>query len=99
MRKEISFCHKVKLPIIGVVENMSSFLCPRCQVRLPRQPHGGCSGNAPPPFRDVESELKSSFADFVKIPTFTRKRAIFKSFFKMGFLPMILHPPQESSPF
>lgn len=53
----------------------------------------------PPPFRDVESELKSSFADFVKIPTFTRKRAIFKSFFKMGFLPMILHPPQESSPF
>lgn len=50
VRKEISFCHKVKLPIIGVVENMSSFLCPRCQVRLPRQPHGGCSGNAPPPF-------------------------------------------------
>ena len=33
VRKEISFCHKVKLPIIGVVENMSSFTCPKCQVR------------------------------------------------------------------
>uniref|UniRef100_A0A8B9YZ95 Cytosolic Fe-S cluster assembly factor NUBP1 n=1 Tax=Bos mutus grunniens TaxID=30521 RepID=A0A8B9YZ95_BOSMU len=31
VRKEISFCHKVKLPIIGVVENMSGFICPKCQ--------------------------------------------------------------------
>ncbi|ELK35109.1 Cytosolic Fe-S cluster assembly factor NUBP1 [Myotis davidii] len=32
VRKEISFCHKVKLPIIGVVENMSGFVCPKCKV-------------------------------------------------------------------
>ncbi|XP_025772465.1 cytosolic Fe-S cluster assembly factor NUBP1 [Puma concolor] len=31
VRKEISFCHKVKLPIIGVVENMSVFVCPKCK--------------------------------------------------------------------
>uniref|UniRef100_F7HVZ3 Cytosolic Fe-S cluster assembly factor NUBP1 n=1 Tax=Callithrix jacchus TaxID=9483 RepID=F7HVZ3_CALJA len=31
VRKEISFCRKVKLPIIGVVENMSGFLCPKCK--------------------------------------------------------------------
>uniref|UniRef100_A0A8C5KFJ3 Cytosolic Fe-S cluster assembly factor NUBP1-like n=1 Tax=Jaculus jaculus TaxID=51337 RepID=A0A8C5KFJ3_JACJA len=31
VRKEISFCHKVKLPIIGVVENMSTFVCPKCK--------------------------------------------------------------------
>ncbi|KAB0400073.1 hypothetical protein E2I00_002405 [Balaenoptera physalus] len=31
VRKEINFCHKVKLPIIGVVENMSGFTCPKCQ--------------------------------------------------------------------
>nr|XP_009934617.1 PREDICTED: cytosolic Fe-S cluster assembly factor NUBP1 [Opisthocomus hoazin] len=31
VRKEISFCRKVKLPIIGVVENMSGFVCPKCQ--------------------------------------------------------------------
>uniref|UniRef100_G3UF30 NUBP iron-sulfur cluster assembly factor 1, cytosolic n=1 Tax=Loxodonta africana TaxID=9785 RepID=G3UF30_LOXAF len=30
VRKEINFCHKVKLPIIGVVENMSGFVCPKC---------------------------------------------------------------------
>ncbi|KAI8377685.1 cytosolic Fe-S cluster assembly factor CFD1 [Radiomyces spectabilis] len=30
VRKEISFCRKVKLPILGVVENMSGFVCPHC---------------------------------------------------------------------
>lgn len=32
VRKEISFCKKVKLPILGVVENMSGFVCPHCAV-------------------------------------------------------------------
>ncbi|XP_011450987.3 cytosolic Fe-S cluster assembly factor NUBP1 homolog [Crassostrea angulata] len=32
VRKEITFCRKVDLPIIGVVENMSSFVCPKCKV-------------------------------------------------------------------
>ena len=32
VRKEINFCHKVDLPIIGVVENMSVFVCPKCKV-------------------------------------------------------------------
>ncbi|XP_008695121.1 cytosolic Fe-S cluster assembly factor NUBP1 isoform X2 [Ursus maritimus] len=31
VRKEINFCHKVKLPVIGVVENMSVFICPQCK--------------------------------------------------------------------
>ncbi|XP_058013676.1 cytosolic Fe-S cluster assembly factor NUBP1 isoform X2 [Ahaetulla prasina] len=31
VRKEISFCRKVKLPVIGVVENMSCFVCPKCK--------------------------------------------------------------------
>lgn len=35
VRKEISFCRKVKLPVIGVVENMSGFVCPKCKVSLP----------------------------------------------------------------
>lgn len=30
MRREISFCRKVSLPILGVVENMSGFVCPSC---------------------------------------------------------------------
>ncbi|ELP86854.1 nucleotide-binding protein, putative [Entamoeba invadens IP1] len=30
VRKEINFCKKIGLPIIGVVENMSGFVCPCC---------------------------------------------------------------------
>lgn len=30
VRKEASFCKKVKVPTIGVVENMSGFVCPHC---------------------------------------------------------------------
>ena len=32
VRKEISFCKKVDVPVIGVVENMSGFVCPKCTV-------------------------------------------------------------------
>ncbi|KAF9203638.1 cytosolic Fe-S cluster assembly factor nbp35, partial [Haplosporangium sp. Z 27] len=31
VRKEIDFCRKVKIPIIGVVENMAGFVCPNCK--------------------------------------------------------------------
>jgi Mrp family chromosome partitioning ATPase len=30
VRKEINFCKKVNVPIIGVIENMSGFVCPNC---------------------------------------------------------------------
>jgi len=32
VRKEISFCSKTKLPILGVLENMAHFVCPCCQT-------------------------------------------------------------------
>ncbi|CAB4432392.1 unnamed protein product [Rhizophagus irregularis] len=31
VRKELNFCKKVKLPILGVVENMSGYVCPHCE--------------------------------------------------------------------
>uniref|UniRef100_T1IU54 Cytosolic Fe-S cluster assembly factor NUBP1 homolog n=1 Tax=Strigamia maritima TaxID=126957 RepID=T1IU54_STRMM len=31
VRKEIDFCRKVGVPIIGIVENMSGFVCPNCK--------------------------------------------------------------------
>ncbi|KAL8565501.1 hypothetical protein ACOMHN_049477 [Nucella lapillus] len=31
VRKGINFCQKVGLPILGVVENMSVFVCPKCK--------------------------------------------------------------------
>ncbi|KAJ1367816.1 Cytosolic Fe-S cluster assembly factor nubp1 [Parelaphostrongylus tenuis] len=30
VRKEVSFCRKTKVPILGVVENMAKFVCPHC---------------------------------------------------------------------
>lgn len=32
VRKELDFARKVGLPILGVVENMSAFACPKCKV-------------------------------------------------------------------
>mmetsp|Transcript_40207 Transcript_40207/g.62782 ORF Transcript_40207/g.62782 Transcript_40207/m.62782 type:complete len:214 (-) Transcript_40207:822-1463(-) len=31
VRKEISFCHKLQVKVIGVIENMSGFVCPCCE--------------------------------------------------------------------
>lgn len=30
VRKSITFCRKINLPVIGVIENMSGFRCPKC---------------------------------------------------------------------
>ena len=30
VRKSISFCHTVKMDILGMVENMSGYICPHC---------------------------------------------------------------------
>ncbi|KAI9334992.1 nucleotide-binding protein 2 [Zopfochytrium polystomum] len=30
VRKELSFCRKVSFPVIGIVENMSGYVCPHC---------------------------------------------------------------------
>ena len=30
VRKEINFCKKVKIPLLGIVENMSGYICPHC---------------------------------------------------------------------
>jgi len=32
VRKEIDFLRKVAVPIVGIVENMSGFVCPKCNV-------------------------------------------------------------------
>ena len=30
VRKEIQFCIKVGIPILGIIENMAMFSCPKC---------------------------------------------------------------------
>lgn len=42
VRKEINFCKKVGVPILGVIENMSAFICPKCSTQSPIfPPHSG----------------------------------------------------------
>jgi Mrp family chromosome partitioning ATPase len=41
VRKSISFCHRVGLPVIGVIENMSGFVCPECGARIAIFKEGG----------------------------------------------------------
>jgi Mrp family chromosome partitioning ATPase len=33
VRREINFCNKVGIPVLGVVENMSGFVCPKCTTQ------------------------------------------------------------------
>jgi Mrp family chromosome partitioning ATPase len=33
VRKSITFCRKLNVPVLGVVENMSGFVCPKCGTR------------------------------------------------------------------
>ena len=35
VRKEIGFCQQFGLPVLGLVENMSGFVCPHCKVPSP----------------------------------------------------------------
>ena len=44
VRREINFCRKVNLPILGVVENMSQFVCPKCSVSVREGREGGEGG-------------------------------------------------------
>ncbi|KAK3584135.1 hypothetical protein CHS0354_035215 [Potamilus streckersoni] len=40
--KAISMFQKVNVPIIGMIENMSSFICPKCSAETPIFGVGGC---------------------------------------------------------
>jgi Mrp family chromosome partitioning ATPase len=33
VRKEITFCRKINLPLLGIIENMSGYVCPHCAVK------------------------------------------------------------------
>jgi len=41
VRRCITFCHNLNLPVLGVVENMSGFVCPKCGQRTDLFKSGG----------------------------------------------------------
>ena len=46
VRKEINFCKKVDIPVLGIVENMSTFICPHCSTHSDIFPASGSAGGA-----------------------------------------------------
>ena len=34
VRRELTFCRKTGIPVIGIIENMSGYLCPHCSVSI-----------------------------------------------------------------
>lgn len=34
VRRELTFCQKTGVKVLGIVENMSGFVCPHCSVSL-----------------------------------------------------------------
>ena len=41
VRKGVSFCRSLNLPVIGVIENMSGFICPKCRGKTDIFKSGG----------------------------------------------------------
>jgi len=41
VRKSISFCHTMQVPVLGVVENMSGLICPHCSQQIDLFKTGG----------------------------------------------------------
>ncbi len=46
VRKSITFCQQLKMKVLGVIENMSGFSCPKCGEILEMFPSGGASNMA-----------------------------------------------------
>lgn len=41
VRRSISFCHKLSIPVLGLIENMSGMLCPHCGEKVDVFKSGG----------------------------------------------------------
>ena len=41
VKKCISFCNQIKLPVIGVIENMAGLICPHCDKKIDIFTYGG----------------------------------------------------------
>jgi hypothetical protein len=55
VRKEISFCKKTNIRILGVVENMSAFVCPHCKCES--EIFAGTTGGATKMCSDFQLDL------------------------------------------
>ncbi len=59
VRKSVSFCRQLGVPVTGVVENMSGFVCPHCGKETPIL----CSGGG----RSISEDMKVPFLGAIPI--------------------------------
>ena len=93
VRRELTFCRKTGIPVLGVVENMSGFVCPNCAVsvlilkselvtvfdRISAQTPNNCT----PLFSEKILERASQrivFSGLLNLPNFPHKRKCFLTF-------------------
>ncbi|XP_043486375.1 cytosolic Fe-S cluster assembly factor NUBP1 homolog isoform X1 [Polistes fuscatus] len=101
VRKEIDFCNKVNIPILGVIENMSLFVCPKCKNSaeiFPALTGGGCAmaadlnidflGSLPldPLIARCCDEGKNFLTDIPESPTILVLQEIVKKYFEIQSL-------------
>ncbi|MFW6004877.1 MAG: P-loop NTPase, partial [Desulfonatronovibrionaceae bacterium] len=41
VRRSVTFCRELNAPILGIIENMSGYVCPKCQEHLDIFTSGG----------------------------------------------------------
>ena len=46
IRKSITFCRQVNMPVVGIIENMSRLVCPHCGKNIDLFSTGGCERTA-----------------------------------------------------
>ena len=59
VRRSIRFCHQLKLPVLGIIENMSGFTCPSCGAHFDIFSAGGG--------KDLALKLKTPFLGAIPI--------------------------------
>lgn len=59
VQKSITFCRRLDLPVLGVVENMSGLVCPRCGEAIPLFKQGGG--------RQMAKQMKANFLGQIPI--------------------------------
>ena len=68
-RRGIAMFQKVNMPLLGLIENMSSFCCPACHQLTPIFGHGGARQEAETPRHSVSGRDPARYRRSAKPPT------------------------------
>ncbi|KAJ3393209.1 cytosolic Fe-S cluster assembly factor cfd1 [Lobulomyces angularis] len=102
VRKELNFCKKVEVPVLGVIENMSGFVCPHCAECSDIFSKGGgekMANDFKVPFLGsipIDPSFSSIVKDDATIINNFRNSSLFNSFYNIS-LKLTLNTLEEKS--